>query len=300
MRKIILSLFFLLLFLLVLSMRAQAQAETTLDTMTVQLWPDHDQPSVLVIYDFTLDANTPLPAVVHFQIPSIATLSAVAKSADIGLLTVEPAVTTQGENSIVTFTITDKTDYHLEYYMPYTLDGATRDFVYTWPGDYAVKSFKLIVQKPVAATGLTTDPILTAAPTDKDGFSYLSTQTVGLAAQKTFAMHVRYVNETDTLSASTLTVKPSSSLTENVSGQVALSTYLPWILAVLAVILIAGGFGWYWYSSRGMKDGIGRATRTRRKTEQPDRQIYCHQCGKRAQPADHFCRTCGAELRQSE
>ncbi len=27
---------------------------------------------------------------------------------------------------------------------------------------------------------------------------------------------------------------------------------------------------------------------------------YCPQCGKRAQPADQFCRTCGTRLRRDE
>lgn len=300
MRKSIFLLFFIAICLM-LPVTAKAQATITLENLTIQLWPDHDQPKVLVIYDFALDASTSLPEIVHFKMPADADLVAVAQNADGGLLTVEHTLSADGR--IVTFAVADKTGYHLEYYMPYTLKGTTRDFVFTWPGDYAVKSFSLALQKPSAATNLTTDPALTDIPADKNGFNYQATQTLTLAVQETYAIHVRYQNDSGTLSASTLTVQPSSSLTENVPGQVSVMTYLPWVLGVLAVILIVGGLGWYWFSSRGSADApkSSRKHSSRKKpveSTDEDRQIYCHQCGKRARADDRFCRTCGAQLRQ--
>jgi hypothetical protein len=190
--------------------------------------------------------------------------------------------------------------------MPYQLEGTIRNFAFAWPGDYAVKAFRVVLQKPTAATDLTTDPMLSELSKDADGFSYLSTETATLAAQATFTLRVRYQNDTNTLSASNLTVQPSSSLTEDIEGQVSLTTYLPWILAVLALILIVGGFGWYWFSSRG--SGVyppreqRRVARKRKaeKTAEAGSQVYCHQCGQRARSDDRFCRTCGAQLRQPE
>lgn len=292
--------------LLAVPLAAQAQTDITLKDLTIQLWPDHDQPAVLVIYDFSLVPETTLPATVHFQMPSNGNLVAVAKSMGRELLTVEASETTQGPTTTVTFTITDQTNYHIEYYLPYQQENATRDFVFTWPGDYAVKAFHLALQKPTAATNLTTDPVMVEVPADANGFAYLSTEEVSAAANATFTLHVRYDNEDNILSASTLTVEPSSSLDDNLPGQVSLTTYLPWGLAVLAVALIAGGLGWYWFSSNR-----GEAYPPRSKTRRAGRkatekagnaagQVYCHQCGQRARPDDRFCRTCGTQLRQPE
>jgi hypothetical protein len=285
---------------------ARAKSDVTLENLAVQLWPDYDQLNVLVIYDFTLDANTTLPATVHFQMPSDADLVAVAKNSDGGLLTVEHDQSAgPGDANLVTFTVSDRTAYHLEYYLPYMLEGQVRNFVFTWPGDYAVKSFTLILQSPSAAVNLTTNPPLNDTPSDKNGFAYQSTSVLKLAARETFTLKVHYENDTDTLTASTLSVQPSSPLTENVPGQVSLMTYVPWILTILAVILIVGGMGWYWFSSKG-HTGSAKPSRNRNVRQKPadaagqDRQIYCHQCGKRAQPDDRFCRTCGAELRQDD
>jgi len=103
--------------------------------------------------------------------------------------------------------------------------------VFTWPGDYAVKSFNLIFQKPSAATDITTDPVLTDISSDKNGFAYQATSVLTLAAKQTFSIRVRYENDSDTLSASVLNVEPISPLTDNVPGQVSLMTYIPWVLA---------------------------------------------------------------------
>ena len=41
----------LLFSLLIIPFPASAQGQITLDNVTVQLWPEFDQPSMLVIYD---------------------------------------------------------------------------------------------------------------------------------------------------------------------------------------------------------------------------------------------------------
>jgi ribosomal protein L32 len=298
-------LLFVIVALLALPIGAQAQTEIVLSDLTIQLWPDHDQPAVLVIYDFSLMPETILPTTVHFQIPANGNLVAVAKSVGGDLLTVEASEATQGPTTTVTLTITDQTNYHIEYYMPYQQENATRDFVFTWPGDYAVKAFHLALQKPTAATNLTTDPVMSEVPADANGFAYLSTEVVSAAAHDTFSLHVRYDNVDNILSASTLTVQPSSPLTEDLPGQVSLTTYLPWALGVLAVVLIVGVLGWYWFSSRGetypSRTKPRRAGRkTAEKAGNAATQVYCHQCGQRARPDDRFCRTCGTQLRQPE
>ena len=303
-RCILLGLFALMLF--ALPVGAGAATNVTLENLTIQLWPDYDRLAVLVIYDFLPDANTALPVTVSFQMPSNAELVAVAKNSNGALLTVEHELPVpQGNNSVVTFTLSEKTVYHLEYYLPYTQAGKVRNFVFTWPGDYAVKALSVALQKPSAATNIITDPVLTEIVPDKSGFAYQSIAVNNLAAQEIFTLTVRYQNENDTLTASTLSVQPSAPLTENVPGQVSLTAYLPWVLAGLALVLIVGGIGWYWYSSRGSASPAKGRRRKPVRQETPrdegnDAQVYCHQCGKRARSDDRFCRTCGAQLRQGE
>jgi len=82
MEELMRRLFLLLVLVLVLftlSGKARAASDVTLENLTIQLWPDHDQLAVLVIYDFVLDANTPLPAALHFRIPLNANLAEVSR-----------------------------------------------------------------------------------------------------------------------------------------------------------------------------------------------------------------------------
>ena len=41
---------------------ASAQTEVAVQALTIELWPEYDQPSVLVILRATLDPAVPLPA----------------------------------------------------------------------------------------------------------------------------------------------------------------------------------------------------------------------------------------------
>ena len=50
-----------------------AQTNVTLTNVSVQLWPEYDQPSMLVITDFEVPANTQFPVSVTFRIPRMPT-----------------------------------------------------------------------------------------------------------------------------------------------------------------------------------------------------------------------------------
>ena len=107
----------LLFALLAIPIPVSAQAGVTLDTFTVQLWPEFDQPAMLVIYDFTLPQNIDLPVDISLRIPADANLIAVANAPAGNLLNVpyqEPVK--EGDWQIVSLTIDTATVYHIEYY----------------------------------------------------------------------------------------------------------------------------------------------------------------------------------------
>jgi hypothetical protein len=74
--------YYLLLFLLAMILPATGYAQgraTAIDTLIVDLWPDYDRASVLVLLTGTLSADTKLPATVIFPVPVTAQLNAVAR-----------------------------------------------------------------------------------------------------------------------------------------------------------------------------------------------------------------------------
>ena len=87
-RRFILVFALLPLFYLAVPPAARAQAPVTLEHLNVELWPEFDRPSaVLVLLEATLTAGTPLPATVELPMPAAAGIPhAVAKQGTDGQL----------------------------------------------------------------------------------------------------------------------------------------------------------------------------------------------------------------------
>src|SRR5574341_379120 len=66
-----------LLGILTTPVSAGAQGEVKLASLEVQLWPEYDQPSMLLIYDFTLTEGIGLPVNVAIRIPKDANRTAL-------------------------------------------------------------------------------------------------------------------------------------------------------------------------------------------------------------------------------
>jgi hypothetical protein len=282
--------------LLIIPVSANAQGQVSLKSLSVQLWPEYDQPSVLVIYDFTLDEGISLPANVTLRIPADANLIAVAYApSGSNLLNApfeEPYI--EGDWQVVTITVDTVATYHIEYYAPLVFDGSERMYEYIWPGDHAVDSFNLTVKVPVDTTEISTDPPMTESTSEDGSQVNLNWETSDLAANEQLPIEFVYTKTSDRLSMSG-PLQPDP-VDENTDGRVSLSNYLPYIMGGLGVLLIAGGGFYFWQSGRGKADS--RKRHRSRARDDAGEEVYCHQCGKRAQASDRFCRTCGTRLRK--
>jgi hypothetical protein len=283
-------------------LQARAQSPTTLSSLKVELWPEYDQPSVLVIYDFKLPDSLKLPVNVSVRFPKDANLIAVAsQTTDGSLLNTDYLGPSIGDTwQTVTVQIQTPATYHMEYYEPLTKQGKVRQFSYLWPGDYAIADFSVSVRIPVDTSNITTDPALQAIQSS-DGTPYLAKDFGPLEAGQQWPLQLNYTKTSETLGASQQHLQPSQPLGPNTPGRVMLSNYLPYVLGALGFALIIGGSIYFWQSSRGRRmRGGGRQRHAGPKEEATDSDVYCHQCGTRAQMADRFCRVCGAKLKLPE
>jgi hypothetical protein len=288
---------------------ARAQNAPGIDSLKVELWPEYDQPSMLVIYRFSLSSDTPLPAQLNLRIPAASGepfVVAVGPSSDqVG--DVPHVRTLSGEWAEISFAAT-MPFVQFEYYDPGLVkQNSQRSFKYDWPGDYDVQSLVMEVQQPLDATDMRISPSLGRGQARGDGLVYYTSEIGSLTAGQSFSILLEYQKPTETLSVSRLAVEPSQPLTTDTTGRIRLESLLPWALVLLGLVLIGGGSYWYWQAGRTENRSRTKVkSRGRRRSpersegdggEAPEAGVYCHQCGKRAAPNDRFCRSCGTRLR---
>jgi hypothetical protein len=284
---------FLLIFILLIPLAVQAQDVGRFASVEIEIWSEYDQPAVLVIYRLVLPPETSLPADVSLRIPSAAGVpNAVAsRQADGTLVNLTFEQQPAGEWSQLNFATTSP-EIQVEYYDPTLIkDGETRHYEYQWPGDHSVDMLFVRVQQPFGVTNMQISPNLGEGVLGNDGLVYYTADVGSLDVGQSFKIDLDYIKESEGLSMSSLKVQSSAPIA------------LPWMLGTLGVVLLVVVAIWYWQS--GKQDKIQQKTRrTRRKRVKPpvvsqedSDHIYCHQCGKRAQSGDRFCRACGKELR---
>jgi hypothetical protein len=288
------------------SAKAQSGEAITLSSLKVDIWSEYDRPSVLVIYHINLPPQVELPVELRFRIPSAAgePHALAVKEADGSLVTISYRRVVLGEWSEVIFTTT-LPEVQLEYYDPtLSKEGSLRSFHYQWSGDYAVAQLTIQIQQPLGATEMKIVPNTTNIAVGKDGLTYYVTQVDSLEVGQTFEVRFQYRKPNDSLTAESLKVQPSAPMGSVASTAPAAVNILPWLLGGLGIVLIVGAVTWwYWQAQRVKPRQKSPRPRRRRLVVEaqniiPEGAIYCHHCGKRAQPADRFCRACGTRLRQ--
>jgi hypothetical protein len=297
MRKLLTILVILLT--LWITIPAHAQNSKHLSSVKVEISPEYDQPKVLVIYRISLPTGTTLPTNLDLRIPSQAEVWAVAtvNPTDSRLQTAPYDRSVNGSLATLTITATSL-NIQVEYYEALVKDGITRHITYDWTGDYSVDAFSVMFQQPVGATDLTTNPILVNSGVDQSGSVIYQSTPQALETGQTYTLTADYQKVTDSLSTTGLAVQPAQPLNSSTSGRVTMISILPWILAGIGAALIAVAIV---YGINLGKGGTRRTAGPRKRHIQPRQasstgEVYCVQCGKRAQTGDVFCRTCGTRL----
>jgi hypothetical protein len=307
---------FLLLFLMLLIPAGAVKADNpiTFDTVEIDLWPEYDQPTMLVIYHIFIAPGTALPVTMTLHIPaSVGDPAHIATREADGILYNAPFKrTVSGNWSAVTVTAT-ALEMQFEYYDPGLIkNGADRSFSYEWQGDYDINSLSIQVQQPIGATNMQITPSLGLGTAGNSGIMFYNSTVGTVKAGTKFSVSLKYQKNDDSLTASGLQVQPSSPISSQTTGRSpGLNYILSWILGVVGALLLAGGGIWYWRTSRSGSSGQSRKRHTLR-SQKPSVQapalvetpvvegVYCHQCGNRAREGDVYCRLCGTKLRKEE
>ena len=129
---------FLLAFIFVFSLfirPVQAQSSISMDQLFLKIWPEYDQPGVLVIMDFFIASEVSLPAQVTMKIPAAAgePHSVAVRELDGQLYILDYDIEAEGDWLNITFT-TPYPEIWLEYYDPSIIENAVQIVHLRLPG----------------------------------------------------------------------------------------------------------------------------------------------------------------------
>ena len=286
--------FLIVLFILIPLAAGYAQDKATaIDSLLIELLPDYDRASVLVLLTGALPADTKLPATVLVPIPKTAQLNAVARIDSSDGQMKDDILSSPVPNG-VSF-ITPDLRFRVEYYFPYAANNNQRTFSFSWLASISVNEFKLKIQRPLFASQLTTEPASINVFSGEDGFTYYTFPEQAVPAGQSFSVRVDYTMSTDQLSAEGLAPPSTRQQEPGLPSKTKTGANYNWSL--LAVV--AGGFiiivVFVW------KIAIRRSESKRPEphnttTEKESYSRFCSNCDNPVDADDKFCSKCGAGL----
>ena len=286
--------FLIVLVILMLPVAGHTQGKvTTIDSLTIELWPDYDRASVLVLLTGALPADTRLPATVTLPIPETAQVNAVARI-DSSDGKMKDDISYNPVPDGISF-ITPDVRFRLEYYLPYTMNNNQRTFSFSWIASISVNKFKLKVQRPFFASQLATEPVSINVFSGEDGLTYYTFPEQVVPAGQSFSVRVDYTMSTDQLSVEHLAQAGTGVQEPGLPPTAKTGADVNWpLLAVVAGgLIIVMVFVW--------KIAIRRAETKRPKprnttAKKESYSKFCSNCDNPVDTDDKFCGKCGASL----
>lgn len=267
---------------------------SVIEALDIEIWPDYDKPSVLVLLTGTLPGDSRLPASVTLPLPETAQINAVARIDGNDGVMKDDIVSSSDPSGTLTF-ITPDLRFRVEYYLPYTADNNQRSFDYTWLAAIAVNNFQLRVQRPTSASTLNTGPANANVVRTGDGFVYHTFPARAIPAGQSFSLRVDYKMTNAQLSATSMPPPNTNMQITALPTASSTGSGINWALAAVVSggLIIIVAVIWQ-IASRRPSPNIRKPIDSR--DEKQSRAKFCRNCGEPIDEDDRFCRRCGSKL----
>jgi hypothetical protein len=284
----------------------QVPTSLEIEHLQINIWPEYDRPSVLVMYQIRLNQETPLPALVaiHFP-PEMEKPYSVAMRDQDGILYNLDYSITKDQGQLRLEFKTPTPEVQIEFYDSRLIkNGNKRSYNYQWTTDYTIHSLTINVQQPSDSQNMIIVPNMGNGRKEQDGLTYYTLLTGEEPAGSPVNIQFSYEKSDDSLSAIQQPVEPVQPINDQTQGRATDTSALPWALAALGGIMIFGGILWFWGSG---KRYIAPDSRNEKLAKMPVNEpasfnektakIYCRICGKDSRMGDIYCHNCGARLK---
>lgn len=303
----------ILLLTAVTALPVGAQDAPVIQQAELRLWPEYDDPGLLVIFSGSFEPKTTFPMQVAFPIPAGARNVQATFINESGTLISRPF---EIEDGRLTYEL-PSANFHIEFYLDRALSGDQRTISYTMAAPYAIQALTISVQQPARSTGFALTPAADSSEQGADGLTYHILNRQDVAAGERLDLVLSYSKPDTGLTAPQLAVTtpdaPAQSETSRPAAATGSTNLLPWFLIGLGAVLLAASLTYWFLSQRrragpsfsasGQTPDAGAKTPpavrpgTSRTAAAGDVAAYCTNCGNQLRADDRFCSQCGSPRR---
>ena len=285
-----------------------AQEPADLKTLRIALWPEFDDPRLLVIIDGEMNqpgqtVRIPLPP--QAEVNAVAT---VANGAD--FLNAEWETATAGDGTTIISFKPAQSGFRVEYYAPLAANAGQRIGEFSLPAGYLTAADTTIeTLLPPSATGFSSDPAMQSSSTSDNGGQVYQRSLGAVAAGAAIEHNLTYHTTTGALAVAegaraTQAPAPAATPAPAAGGESSSRTLLIVLLGILAVALVGLGLFGLWRTRRAPAEAAVLPPRASKPGSakpvgptEAGSDRFCRQCGTEFRRDDRFCRECGAPRR---
>ncbi|MBI5029266.1 MAG: zinc ribbon domain-containing protein [Chloroflexi bacterium] len=285
------------LVLLVFGWVAPVAAEDSLriTSLSVSVWPEYDQPGVLVQYEGTISATASKtnPRELSFLVPKGAGVGAACAVQSNGNHTSETWKETEGDEgwTKIIFQVTEP-DFHVEYYYNPLTSAPDKKMTFTYQALLPADEVEVDVQHPLKATNFVLTPETINSHKDNDGFTYHSYVLKQMSAGQKVSTNIAY---TKTDPSPSVSGQKNAATISNASNDNNLNLNQVIVFSIMVGMLgIIVYFVWERNTRRAQPSFATapfQAASHRARAEWFGG--FCTQCGNPMQTDDNFCARCG-------
>ena len=266
--------------------------------LRISVWPEYDEPRVLVMYEGKLGPGISLPQKISFRVPrgsEISETCGLKKPNDEHLCQLYETAA-EGDWTVVSYEVPVPDFFVQIYYNPVSGAGQ-RAFDFGFAPTYPVDNLQLEIQQPARSSDFALTPTTQNTAADQQGLKYYRYDFKDLPVDKVVGAKITYTKADARPSVN----KPPEQQAGATSSAVSDASRFTWIIVAvamvgaIALVLVRQrlrvrpepGSAMVWQTA-GPGSGSGTATR-----ESPRPRAFCTHCGHRLRPGDHFCAECG-------
>jgi hypothetical protein len=279
-----------------MTLPARAEDAIRITSMGIFVWPEYDQPGVLVQYqgEIAATADKSNPREISFFVPKGAGVGAACAIKADGNHTSETWKESDMEENLVkiSFMVTEPR-FHVEYYYNPLVGSPDKKMTFVYTAALPADELHVDIQHPLKATNFVLTPEAPESHKDDEGFVYHTYTFKQVAAGQKLSTSIAYT-KTDPNPSVSGQKKPAASTSAPSDSGINLNQAIV-IGIALGVVGIVGFFVWERNTRRARSVHV-EAFEVNHRVGVPSRGGYCTQCGNAMHVGDRFCARCGSPV----